>query len=81
MKKIFLLASSFLIAGCFDIKGATVAFIYPDEGVASVRTITNGCPVKVSEKSTMQLKELSGWVCISPKDAAKFRREYESQCK
>lgn len=81
LKSQFLLAISFLIVGCkYEIKGDTVAFIYPSENRANVRTFSNSCPVKVSEPTTVSLAELEGWICVPADQAAKHRREFEKQC-
>ena len=79
LKKKFLLVSSLLLTGCFDITGSTTAFIYPDEGIARIRTITNKCPIQVSQAETVPISQLTGWVCIPPDEAAEFRREYEKK--
>lgn len=76
-KCLILLAVSLNLFGCFDIKGDDVAFIYPKEGIANVRQFANNCPIQVTQAKTVDINELTGWVCIPPDKAAKYRREYE----
>lgn len=81
MKKIFLLASSLFLVSCkFDAEGTPLAFIYPDEGIANLRTITKSCPIEVSTAQEVSLKELAGWVCTPPDRTQKIRRAYEKEC-
>lgn len=77
MRYSLVISLSLLLTGCFDIKGDDVAFIYPSEGIANVRQFTNSCPVKVNQAVTVPITDLTGWVCIPPEKAAKYRREYE----
>ena len=80
LKSQFLLVISLSLTGCFDIKGDDVAFIYPKEGIANVRQFANNCPIQVTPAKTVDISELTGWVCIPPEKAAKYRREYEKDC-
>lgn len=65
----------------YDPSGTTVLFVYPKENIANKRVINNGCPVKVSEPTTQELTDFESLVCLSPKEAAEFRREFEAKCK
>jgi hypothetical protein len=65
----------------YDPSGTTVMFAYPKENIANIRTITNSCPIKVSEPITQPLTDLDVLVCLSPAEAAEFRRQFELKCK
>lgn len=65
----------------YDPSGTTVMFVYPKENIANVRTITNGCPIKVSDPITQPLNDYDSLVCLPPKEAAEFRRQFELKCK
>lgn len=80
LKTALLLAISLSLTGCFDIKGMTPAFVYPDEGIANIYTITEKCPVKAAFTSTVSASSLTGYVCLPAEQAAKIRREYERDC-
>ena len=77
MNKYLVFFASITLTGCFDIKGDDVAFIYPKEGSANLRQISSNCPVKVTTPTTVDINELTGWVCLPPEKAARYRREYE----
>lgn len=91
MKKIFsqanklivLLFSTYVLlcsTSCkYDATGTETGFIYPKEGIANVRTVTQSCPIQVSEKVVKNINELDGWVCVPPEYAQKMRRAHEKE--
>ena len=86
LKKIFLLASSIIIlcssTKCsFNVEGDQVAFIHPSDGTANVHIFTQSNPIAVTDKEVRSLAELEGWVCIPPKNAARYRRKFEKSQK
>ncbi len=72
----------FFLVGCkLEVVGDKVAKVYPDDGYADIAEILEQCPMKATTVKKVPLSELSGWICIPEAQAAKYRREYNSECK
>lgn len=71
----------FSVSGCktYRLEGDQVAMIYPQHGIARVRTITNSCPLKVTEAREIVIQELDGWCAVPPDQCAKYTRDYETK--
>lgn len=70
----------FFVAGCKEVKlvGDKFAKIYPNDGYADVAEVLEQKPVKITEPEEIPMSDLQGFICVSEKQFAKYRRAYES---
>lgn len=69
------------LTGCkLEVVGDQFAKIYPKDKYADVATISERCPLKANTVQKVNIEDLSGWVCMPEEQAAKYRREYNSEC-
>lgn len=84
MKTVLLITiCSFLMAAksCGNYEGDTVGNLYPSQGVARVRTITQSCPLKTTSATMVALdSKFDGWCMVPPDKCGDYKTDYDSKC-
>lgn len=68
------------LTGCkVDLVGDSFSQIYPKDGYAKTLTVTSEDPIETTEPVNVPLDSLVGYVCVSEKQFAEYRRAYEQE--
>lgn len=62
----------------YDVQGDTVGIVYPQYGIARIRTVAQNCPLKMTQAIEKPISEMAGWCVIPPEQCAQYSRDYET---